>query len=437
MEQTENLTRRQKLIVAVQAGHEALVGFVRGLGAAERELAEPRLLAAHLAAHKLRTARAVMAWRLGGAVDLPGEAEEQAEDERGFAAASWQEAADLMLQAQRQALELILALEEAELEQAGTAAWMGRRPLWRVLYAGCLGYPASRLAGYWLAHGRAEAAGRLRQQELQMALGLDDAPAWQGAAHYNLACHHALAGSSGAALGELSLAFELSPELAGYSHNDPDLAGLQGEAGYAALVEQAQRRLREGAALDRARLEGVLGKVLERLSRGGRRVDFRLVGTAAALLHGVKLPAADVDLLARDRRGVETIAAALEGFPCTQPPQHLEAAMQYFAEFRVDGVAVQISTVEVEEETDTLECVGGGPWVHFSELRCRGQRVPAVALELRLLSELRRGRDDRVAPLLDFMQEKGCDLALLRRGMREAQIAEAQQLRVMKRLLGG
>lgn len=436
MQFAEDRTRRQKLIVAVQAGHEALVGFVRGLEAQERGEAAARLLAAHLAAHKLRTARAVMAWRLGGAAELPGEAEEQAEDERGFAAASWQQAADLMLQAQRQALELILALEEAELEQVGTAAWMGRRPLWRVLYAACLGYPASRLAGYWLERGRVEAAGRLRRQELQLALGLDDAPAWQGAAHYNLACYQALAGPAGAALEELGLAFDLSPELAGYSHNDPDLAGLQGEAGYTALVEQAQRRLREGAALDRARLEGVLGKVLERLGRAGRKVDFRLVGTAAALLHGVKLPAADVDLLARDRRGVEGFAAALEGFPCTQPPQHLEAAMQYFAEFRVDGVAVQISTVEVEDESDTLECVGGGPWVHYAALRCRGYSVPAVALELRLLSELRRGREDRVAPLLDFMKEKGCDLALLRRGMREAQIAEAQQLRVMKRLLG-
>ena len=48
---------------------------------------------------------------------------------------------------------------------------------------------------------------------------------------------------------------------------------------------------------DAAELRSVLVLVLDRLDRPPAGSEYRLVGTAAALLHGVTLPARDIDLL--------------------------------------------------------------------------------------------------------------------------------------------
>jgi hypothetical protein len=170
---------------------------------------------------------------------------------------------------------------------------------------------------------------------------------------------------------------------------------------------------------DRAELRKVLSTVLDQIDPYAAGLGYRLVGTSAALLQGVELHAGDVDILVRRRADVDSIAAALSRFPCLRPPVWLPDARQYFAHYQVDDIGVEASTVERPADTDALECVGKGPWQHYVQVQCGKHMVPAVRLELRLVSELYRGRPDRYLPLIDHMRVHGADLQLVLRGMAE------------------
>ncbi|MEW6756475.1 MAG: hypothetical protein AB1505_36705, partial [Candidatus Latescibacterota bacterium] len=63
-------------------------------------------------------------------------------------------------------------------------------------------------------------------------------------------------------------------------------------------------------------------------------------------MHGVDLPVGDVDVLLRERSGVDALSSALSAYRCTAPPSYLEGSSQYFARFEVDGVVLEVSTVE-------------------------------------------------------------------------------------------
>jgi hypothetical protein len=99
------------------------------------------------------------------------------------------------------------------------------------------------------------------------------------------------------------------------------------------------------------------------------------------------------------------------------PPGWIADAQQYFARVRADGVAVELSTVEIESESDTMECVGVGPWLHFDVVNCGAGRISAVATELRLITEVIRSREDRYRPIVGYLRRHGCDIGLIRRGL--------------------
>jgi len=164
------------------------------------------------------------------------------------------------------------------------------------------------------------------------------------------------------------------------------------------------------------------------------QIDYRLVGTGAALLHGVSLPAADIDILVRERYGVDTFGSALSSFRCLEAPTWLAETRQYYGNYEVNGVEVGISTVEVASDADTIETFGRGPWEHFTLLACGRYAVPTVALELRLITELFRNRPDRYQPLIQFMQSHGCDLDYIRRGIVAAGLPQTMQDDVLNRL---
>lgn len=175
-------------------------------------------------------------------------------------------------------------------------------------------------------------------------------------------------------------------------------------------------------------VQAVMSTILDRSSDTVADSDYRVVGTAAALLHGVHLPAADVDVLLRERAGVHAFTAALSQQECLSPPQYLDCSKQYFASFRVQGITVEFSTVEADSKSATNECVGNGPWSHFSMVRCGCWYTPVVALELRLLTELARGRADRYIPIWQFLQSRGYDTALLGRGLRDRGITRSEHV---------
>lgn len=164
------------------------------------------------------------------------------------------------------------------------------------------------------------------------------------------------------------------------------------------------------------------------------QIEYRLVGTGAALLQDVPLPTGDVDILVKERESVDVFATTLTSFKCLSSPGWMPEAKQYYAQYDVNGVAVGTSTVEIETESDGLECVGQGPWKHYVLVSCGPYTIPAVSLELRLVSELTRNRPDRYTPLIQHMQINGCDTELVRRGMEAPRLSQTLQEKVLSQL---
>ena len=160
-----------------------------------------------------------------------------------------------------------------------------------------------------------------------------------------------------------------------------------------------------------------LDMALTALRAAGADTAYRVGGTSAALLQGVHLPAGDIDILVARREDVDTFAAALSSFPCLYPASWIPESSQYFTRYEVNGVDVEVSTVETETDSDVMECVGRGPWEHYVLITCGSHRVPVIRLELRLATELLRERPDRYEPLLGHMGKHGFDSALLQRAM--------------------
>jgi hypothetical protein len=95
-------------------------------------------------------------------------------------------------------------------------------------------------------------------------------------------------------------------------------------------------------------------------------------------------------------------------------------ARQYFARVVAVGVAIELSTVEIAADADTMECFGIGPWLHYDLVSCAGHDVPAVATELRLITEVTRGREDRYRPIIEYLGRNACNAELVRRGLANA-----------------
>lgn len=128
-------------------------------------------------------------------------------------------------------------------------------------------------------------------------------------------------------------------------------------------------------------------------------VEYRLVGTGAALLQGVPLPTGDIDILVKERAHVDAFGSALASYRCLFAPAWMPEDRQYYA------------------------LVSCGPYT-----------IPAVALELRLVSELLRDRPDRSTPLIQHMGVNGCDTELVRRGMEARSLPQALQEHVLGQL---
>jgi hypothetical protein len=183
-----------------------------------------------------------------------------------------------------------------------------------------------------------------------------------------------------------------------------------------------------------AELRRILSLVLDQVDPEASGIEYRLVGTGAALAQGVRLPAGDVDILVARRADVDRFAAALPGFRCLDSPAWLTGARQYFARFEVEETEVEISTVEWPADTDTFECIGRGPWEHYVRVRIGRHVVPVIGLELRLVSELVRDRPDRYVPLTGHMRSHGADLQLVRRAMSERGVDPVLQERILDQL---
>jgi hypothetical protein len=188
--------------------------------------------------------------------------------------------------------------------------------------------------------------------------------------------------------------------------------------------------------LSQQQLRETLVTVLDHSMPACAQIEYRLVGTGAALLQDVPLPTGDIDILVKERESVDAFGSALASFKCLFSPAWMPEARQYYADYEVNGVGVGISTVEVETESDGLECVWRGPWEHYVLVSCGPYTIPAVALELRLVSELLRDRPDRYTPLIQHMRVNGCDIECVCRGMEARGLPHALQEKVLGQLKG-
>ena len=150
-----------------------------------------------------------------------------------------------------------------------------------------------------------------------------------------------------------------------------------------------------------------------------RHERVRIVSTASSLLRGVDVPAGDVDILAKTRDVVDELARELDEADATRDAAprwiHTPFGGQYIADARVGGVLVQISTVELSEPDPSYlaECAGDAAWRHFDVVEVGGYTIPVVASELRLLSDVMRGRPERWRPVAASLARDGYDEALL------------------------
>jgi len=161
---------------------------------------------------------------------------------------------------------------------------------------------------------------------------------------------------------------------------------------------------------------------------------YCVVGTAAAVIQGVNLVAKDIDILVEKREAVDKVAHALERFPCIKPPIWMPDARQYYTAFEIQGTLVEISTVERETNSDCIETLGEGPYKHIERIKLGDHWVPVIKLELRLATELVRGRSERSLPLIRWLRKVGCDQPLLQRALQAGCIPEETQAEVVKRI---
>jgi hypothetical protein len=177
--------------------------------------------------------------------------------------------------------------------------------------------------------------------------------------------------------------------------------------------------------MDREELTTALKTVLDQL----KPLRYRLVGTGAALLQGVQIRTGDIDLLVAHRDDVDRFAAAT-GTAATWLPE----PRQYFAHARLGETEVSMSTVEMPTDRAGFECVGSGPWEHYTEVAVGEHLVPAVALELRLATELVRDRPDRYDALIAHMRTHGYDEKLAETAMRDRGVHPDRCQRVLDEL---
>jgi hypothetical protein len=163
--------------------------------------------------------------------------------------------------------------------------------------------------------------------------------------------------------------------------------------------------------------------------------EVRLVGTASSLLRGIELPANDIDLLFHDRAGVDAWFGVLSAhLDVGSAPAWIADSQQYFARMRDGDVTIELSTIEIESDADTMECFGKGPWRYFDLVSCGARTVPAVATELRLITEVSRGRAERFRPIIDHLRGTDYDAALIRRGLAHAGVTQAAMVQIVEEL---
>lgn len=145
---------------------------------------------------------------------------------------SWEEILALSTTALAELKEAVHSVEH-ELETVGLNPPTRREyPLWWYIAGNGFNHPMLHLS--WCAHKRGDTARHrhLNRTLYEQCLTLDDSPAWQGAATYNLACYYSLAGETERAIELLRTALDLRPGWIDWSRKDPDFEPIRSDPAY-------------------------------------------------------------------------------------------------------------------------------------------------------------------------------------------------------------
>jgi hypothetical protein len=75
------------------------------------------------------------------------------------------------------------------------------------------------------------------------------------------------------------------------------------------------------------KIETVLEKILQAINESKQTIEFRLIGTAAAMIKGVSIQTADIDLLAHSRKDVDIFCKIFENYMDTDSTQWIDISI--------------------------------------------------------------------------------------------------------------
>ena len=157
------------------------------------------------------------------------------------------------------------------------------------------------------------------------------------------------------------------------------------------------------------------------------RIEWLVIGSAAAALQGVEIEPRDVDLLFRTREDLMAFVRKMHGLTPSSPEAPLSvedwrssqaqpiktetfpgAFTWHKAAWDIEGVRLDATAIENNGVPDSLH--GDGVWEggdHVWSFVTRAQDLPVVALEVQLESCLRRDLDSRARAIAVCLQHSG------------------------------
>jgi hypothetical protein len=153
----------------------------------------------------------------------------------------WQDIFSLLEAAYQELIDQLQSFSEAELNDPDYFKWLDGSPIWRRTAGMCFIHSTIHLFQADIARGDHESARRIARLEKEQGQALDSSERWMGMVYYNQGCYHNLLDEKEQALQELEKGMRLSAQMLEVSKNDSDLASLQQDPDFLAMLERVKQ----------------------------------------------------------------------------------------------------------------------------------------------------------------------------------------------------
>jgi tetratricopeptide (TPR) repeat protein len=227
----------------LQQVHQELCTFWDELPADERaRVGQPdhwaaKDLLAHLVGWNIRTNRRMAGLPADDSPNAPTELDAiNAALFEARRARSWEDLLDEDCHAFDEMIRMLEALSEEDLLQPGRLAWAGSRPAWMAMLLNAHWHPYHHLCMYLVQRGEVDRATQIQEATTQDVIDLDRGDRHKGTSLYNLACFYAQTHRPAKAIGVLTRALALAPDLIEWSKQDGDLDSLRDLDAFKAIL---------------------------------------------------------------------------------------------------------------------------------------------------------------------------------------------------------